>query len=291
MEIISLLLAPVALISFIWLIITAFKKSLPWGFWVLLGPLLLSSISFVFIQPNGIISILVIALTGFIPSISFAYTCWEEAQKPFLTYIISATLSLLLSVSSLASLGDETLEDLISQTQRGMISELDAAKRMQKLIQQMENNTSLSEQEKLSIRTAQNIIKQVEKNLSNDPDYYNRDSEEGSQQNLAAREAQRKKEEAIKKLQEKLNQRKTNEKTQTAKKPLNLPTIKKSEVRKYLGSTVIIITLQGLQHKGILKDFDEAGYSVILEKERKTGKLQFKIHMSDIKKILLYIDE
>lgn len=291
MEIIGLLLAPVVLISFIWLLVRAFKKSALWGFWVLLGPLLVVILAILFIQPGSVISILLISLVAFIPSISFAYKCWEEAQKPFLTYIISSVLSLLISVSSLASLGEDTLASLISQAQQGVINEQDAAKRMRQLIQKMENSGTLSAHEKLSMRTAQNIIKQVEMNLSNDPQYYSRESVDEYERDIAAREAQLKKEEALKKLQEKLNQRTITEKAPPLKKPRTLPEIKKSEVKQYLGSTIIIVTTQELKHKGLLTDFDDEGYNVILEKERKTGKLRFRIHMSDIKKIYLYIDE
>ncbi len=291
MEIIGLLLAPVVLISFIWLLVRAFKKSAAWGFWVLLGPLLIVILAAVFIQPDSIMSILLVSLVAFIPPVSFAYQCWEEAQKPFLTYIISSVLSLLLSVSTLASLGDDTLESLISQAQQGIINEQDAAKRMRNLIRQMENSASLTGQEKLTMRTAQNIIKQVEMNLSNDPEYYSRESVEEYEQDIAAREEQQRKEEARKKLQEKLNQRTVKEQIPAPKKPRTFPEIKKSEIRKYIGSTIIIITTQGLKHQGKLTGFDEEGYNIIFEKERKTGKLRFKMHMSDINKVYLYIDE
>ncbi len=291
MEIIGLLLAPVVIISFIWLLVRAFKKSAAWGFWVLLGPLLIVILAAMLIQADSIISILLISLAAYIPPVAFAYKCWEEAKKPFLTYMISSVLSLSLSVSTLASLGDDTLTSLISQSQQGIINEQDAAQRMKRLIRQMENSASLTPQEKLTIRTAQNIIKQVEMNLAKDPLYYSRESAEEDRQDIAEREAQRKKEEALKKLQEKLNQRTAKETTPTQKKPRTFPKIKKSEIRKYIGSTIIIITMQELKHKGILRGFDEEGYNIILEKERKTGKLQFKMHMSDIKKIYLYIDE
>jgi len=204
-EIIGLLLAPVVLISFIWLLVRAFKKSAAWGLWVLLGPLLIVVLASLLIQLDSIISILLISLVAFIPPISFAYKCWEEAQKPFLTYIISSVLSLLLSVSTLASLGNDTLTSLISQAQQGIINEQDAAQRMRRLIQQMENTASLTAQEKLTMRTAQNIIKQVEMNLSRDPEYYSRESVEEYEQDIAAREAQRKKEEAQKKLDKRKN--------------------------------------------------------------------------------------
>jgi len=288
-EIIGLLLTPVVLGGFIWLIITAFKKSSTWGIGVFIGPLVITIFSSILIQPSGIISILLISLIAFIPPSLFAYKYWERAKNPFLSYIISSALFLIISVSTLASLGDDTLESLITQAQQGAINEQDAAKRMRKLIQQLEDTSSLTEQEKLSMRTAQNIIKQVEINLSNDPEFYNRTDVEQYEQDIAMREAQKRKEDAKIKLQEKLNQRTTIEKIPTAKKPRTFPTIKKSTITEYIGSTLIIITKKGYKQKGLLIGYDETEDKLILEKKRKTGKLKFKIHMFDIKTIYLYI--
>jgi len=291
MEIIGLLLAPVVLISFIWLLVSAFKKSLAWGFWLLVGPLFVILLSILIIKPTSIVSVLLVSLLAFIPPISFAYKCWEEAQKPFLTYIISSVLSLLISVTTLATIGDDTLESLIAQTQQGQLNKENAAQRMRTLIENIEDSASLSEQEKLTMRTAKNIITQVEKNLAADPDYYNKDSDAQYQQDLAQIEEQRKREESIKELETKLSQRKALENKPQPKHTKTLPIIKKSEIKKFIGSKVIIITPQNIKHEGTLAGFDEETYSAVLEKERKTGKLKYKLHMSDIKTIYLFIDE
>lgn len=291
MEIIGLLLAPVVLISFIWLLITAFKKSLPWGFWLLVGPLFVILLSILVIKPDSIVTVLLVGLISFIPSISFAYKYWEEAQKPFLTYIISSVLSLLISVTTLASIGDDTLENLISQTQQGRLNKEDAAQRMRALIKKIEDSSSLTEQEKLTMRTAKIIINQVEQNLASDPDFYKKTSDAQYQQDLAEIEAQRKREESIKELENKLSQRKALENKPQPKKPRTLPVIKKSEIKQYIGSKIIIVTTKDIKHDGTMSGFDEETYSVILEKERKTGKLKFKLHMSDVKTIYLFIDE
>ena len=291
MEIIGLLLAPVVLISFIWLLITAFKKSLPWGFWLLVGPLFVILLSILVIKPDSIITILLVGLLAFIPSISFAYKCWEDAQKPFLTYIISSVLSLLISVTTLATIGDDTMEGLISQTQQGQLNQEDAAQRMRALIRKIEDRSSLTEQEKLTMRTAKNIISQVEKNLANDPDYYKKDAETRDQEDRARFAAQRKREESIVNNAKELSLRKALENKPQPKKTRTLPTIKKSEIKQYIGSIVIIATIKNIKHKGTLTGFDEETYSVILEKERKTGKLKFKLHMSDVKTVYLFIDE
>ena len=291
MEIISLLLAPVILGSFIWLLVRAFKKSLPWGFWLLFGSLVIYVLAILIIPQNSLIGIIAASLLSFAPTIHFGYKCWEEAQKPFLTYIISSVLFLLFSASMLASLGEDSLKTLINQAQKGQISEEEAAKRMRPLIQKIEDSSSLSEHQKLSIRTAMNMINQVEQNLAEDPDYYKRETNADYQRDLSNIEAQRKREESIKNLESRLSQRTAIENKLQAKKPRSFPTIKKTELKKYIGSTIIIETTTNIKHTGILIGFDDETYSAILEKERKTGKLKFKIHMSDIKTIYLFVDE
>ena len=291
MEIISLLLVPLVFTSFIWLLITAFKSSIPWGLLVFFGPIVIAVLGIIIVQPSSVISILLISLVSYLPAIAYAAKHWEAAKKPFLTYMSVSIISLLISVSTLAALGDDSLDQLINQATLGQINEKEAADRMRIIIRKMEESGSLSERDKLSVRTAQNIIKQVEMNLDKDPLYYSRESVEEYEQELAQREAERKRKEKIRKLQEKLNKRVTTDKPPPQKKPKVLPEIKKSEIRKYIGSEVIIVTNTNLQHKGLLKGFDEEEYKAVLEKERKTGKLIFKIHMSDIKKIFLYIED
>ena len=291
MEIIGLLLAPVVLGSFIWLLIRAFKKSIFWGLWLLLGSLVIAVLAILIIPQNSLIGIIAASLLSLAPTIHFGYKCWEQEQKPFLTYIISSALFLIFSASMLASLGDDTLEALISQAQKGQLSEEETAKRMRALIQKVEDSSALSEQQKLSMRTAMNMINQVEQNLAEDPDYYKRETNADYQRDLASIEAQRKREESRKNLESRLSQRTAVENKPQAKKPRIFPTIKKTEIKKYIGSTIIIETTTNIKHTGILIGFDDETYSAILEKERKTGKLKFEIHMSDIKTLYLFVDE
>ena len=291
MEIISLLLAPVILGSFIWLLVRAFKKSLSWGLWLLCGSLVIYVLAILIIPQNSLIGIIAASLLSFAPTIHFGYKCWEDAQKPFLTYIISSVLFLLFSAPMLASLGEDTLESLIHQAQKGQVSEEETAKRMRALIQKIEDSSALSEHEKLSMRTAKNMINQVEQNLAKDPDYYKRETNADYQRDLSKIETQRKREESRKNLESRLSQRTAIENKPQAKKPRSFPTIKKTELKKYIGSTIIIETTTNIKHTGILIGFDDETYSAIIEKERKTGKLKFKIHMSDIKTIYLFVDE
>jgi len=291
MEIISLLLIPVVLVSFIWLLIVGFKKSIGWGFLLLVGPLLVFILSAFVIKPNSIVSILFVSLLGYIPALAFAYKNWADVQKPFLIFFIASSLMLTFSLTTLSKIADNSLEQLISQSQQGQLNPEDAAKQMRKIIQQLEDGSSISEQDKLIIKTAKNIITQVEANLASDPDYYNKSLNQSYQNDLQKLEEQRKREAKLKKLEERLNKRKEVENKPIVKKQVNYPVIKKSEVNQYLGSKVIVVSSKNIQHKGLLTGFDEETYSLILEIERKTGKLQFKMHMSDVKTIYLYLEE
>lgn len=291
MEIIGLLLAPIAFGGYIWLLVRAFKTSLSWGFWLLLGSLIIYIATALVVDTSSIMGIIVASALSLGPSIHFASKHWETAQKPFLTYLISSVLFLVFSASIIANLGSPTLEKLIAQTQKGEISKEEAAQQLRRLVQSDEDSSALSEQEKLSMRTAKNIITQVEKNLEEDPDYYKRETDLDYQRDLANIEAQRKREASRKKLESRLSQRQALENKPQEKKPVVFPVIKKNEVKKYIGSKLIVETITGVKHTAFLKDFNEESYRIILEKERTTGVLKLKIHMSDIKSIHLIVDE
>ncbi len=291
MEMISLFLAPIVLAGFIWLLIVGFKKSLPWGFGLLVSTLTILLLAILFIQPNSITSISLITLAVYIPAIIFVRKNWDEAHKAFLTYFISSLLSVLISINTLTADSENNLELLITQVQHGKISEEDAALRMRAIIEKIQDSSSLSEQEKLVVRTAKTIITQVEENLLKDPDFYNKTINHDYEKDLAKLEAIRKREEALRKLEERLNKRNAIEVETQPKQQKVLPTIKKSEIKNYIKSKVIIETVKNIKHRGIIKDFDDDSYSVIIELERKTGKLNYKIHMSDIKTIYLYVNE
>ena len=291
METLALLLVPVTFIGFIWLLIVGFRTSLPWGFGLLIVPLAFLLLAILFIRPDNIFSVFAITLAVYLPAIIFARKNWEEAHKAFLTYFISSFISVLISVTTLNTNNENNLELLISQVQQGIISEVDGAHQMRTIIENIEDSSSLSEQEKLVIRTAKTIITQVETNLAKDPDFYDKTINNDYQKDLAKIEAQRKKEESLKKLEERLKKRIEAEKIVQPKETKHLPIIKKSEIKKYIKAKVIITTVSNRKHQGMLKDFDEEGYNVILEKKRKTGKFIFKIHMSDIKTIHLFVDE
>ena len=290
MEIISLLLLPIAFISFIWLLVVGFKISIPWGFGLLVAPLAIILFSVLLIEPTSIASISLVAVVAFIPAIFFAYKNWEEAHKAFITYFVSSFLSILLSINSLSNMGNNELETLITQVQQQQIEEQDAAPRMRAYIESIEDSSSLSEQEKLVIQTAKTIISQVESNLEKDPDYYNKSINQEYEKDLAKLEAQRKKEASLQKLQQRLSQRNEKEKVTEPTQPITLPEIKKDEVKKYLGAKVIVESTKNIKHRGILKSFDDESYSLIIEQEHKSGKLNFKIHMSDIKIIYLNVN-
>lgn len=291
MEIFGLLLAPVALIGFIWLLIIGFKKSLGWGFWLFAGPMLVFMLAVLFIKPSGMLSILLLSALGYLPAISFAYKNWEDARKAFLVYIIPSVLSLLVSVNTLSSISNNNLELLIDQAQQGKLNPEDAARKIREAIQNMDINSSLSEQDMLVMKTAKNIVTRVEANLASDPDYYDKEANKEYQRDLAKIEAQRKRDAAKKNLENMLNQRKIEENKPKAKKATVYPKIKKSEIKKYIGSNVIILTTQNVKHHALLKGFDDETYRIILEKEHKSGKLLFKVHMSDVKTIFLYVEE
>ena len=107
------ILALVSLVSFIWLLVVAFKESLIWGFLVFLfSPL---------------------------SAIAFAIYHWNEAKKAFLVYFTSLVIFSVMFFSVFAKMGGletiETTHKTAKQLEKGEITEEEAAKRVANQVQ------------------------------------------------------------------------------------------------------------------------------------------------------------
>lgn len=101
------------LVAFIWLVVVAFRESLIWGFLVLL----FSPIS----------------------AIAFAIYHWRESKKPFLVYLVSGVILIVVVWRAMDKMGVidtiETTHKTMKQLEKGEISEDEASKRMADQVQ------------------------------------------------------------------------------------------------------------------------------------------------------------
>ena len=117
----SVLLGLVGLVSFIWLLVVAFRESLIWGFLVFL----FSPIS----------------------AIAFSIYHWDEAKKPFLIYLSATIIFFAIFFNAFNKMGGlemiATTQEAAEQLEKGEISEAEAARRV---AEQMENNIKRMEE-------------------------------------------------------------------------------------------------------------------------------------------------
>ena len=127
----------VALVSYIWLVVVAFKKSVGWGF----GVMLLSPIT----------------------AIIFAIKNWRKSKKPFLIYITTSTACYAYIGYIFVYMGGLEMMDMAQKIQQGKFSEQEAVQFMDKTMDRMATSGMLDEQEKKELHEIQTIFEQMKK--------------------------------------------------------------------------------------------------------------------------------
>ena len=119
----------VSLIGYVWLLITAFKRSVGWGF----GVLLFSPLS----------------------AIIFGLKYWYQAKKPFLVYMVPLIIAVSLSFKVFVSMGGMEMIGAAKQVamgiSKGELSKEDAMKFMHSGINVMENSSSDPKEKKKAV--------------------------------------------------------------------------------------------------------------------------------------------
>lgn len=117
----SVLVGLVGLVSFIWLVVVAFRESVIWGFLVLI----FSPIS----------------------AIAFSIYHWYDAKKPFLIYLAATIVFIAIFFNAFSKMGGmemiSTTQETAEQLEKGEITEVEAAKRV---AEQMESNIKRMEE-------------------------------------------------------------------------------------------------------------------------------------------------
>jgi hypothetical protein len=131
------LAALVALVSYIWLVVVAFKKSVGWGFAVML------------LSP--------------ITAIIFAIKNWRKSKKPFLIYITTSTACYAYIGYIFVYLGGLEMMDMAQRMQQGKFSEQEAVQFMEKTMDRMATSGMLGAQEKKELQEIQGMFQQMKK--------------------------------------------------------------------------------------------------------------------------------
>ncbi len=286
----------IGFITWIWLIILAFKESVSWGLIVLIAPFLLGIIAFLvvgtsMISGGGSFFYYVMTIITLLPFIFFGLNHFSRAKIPLILFIISNLVSVHYSSQMMQSLGMNEMMAIQQDLRSGKISQEDAQARMLAWAEKLEQSGMLSEADKQNLQTMRDLMEKSGKNdFAEDRRLAPKVGERSAADNYDPREEARKREaEAQRRLQAKLAEREKDKSRFTVtKKPVSkFTTIKYAELKNYLGQDIQIIHRNGITHSGTLARILSYQDKIILSKEIGTGHADYALHRADIKTILV----
>jgi len=231
MLIAALVLFAIAMLSYLWLMVEGFKQHVMWGIGIFFIPLV---------------------------SIVFAIMHWQKAKKPFLIYLLSSILMVVVLFEPMTAVITESVE-ITQKVQRGEITEQQGQEMMQQRMMQIfsGNDTVVITDEDL-LTPEEQRIEGLREEL--------RIKNEAALESQAYAEEQAKKEEVIEE--------------QLRKVKVFTP-IKISEVKNYIGKKLRIVSFEGVERQGILRS---AGYDrLTLDRKLAGGQFDFDVLTKDIK--------
>lgn len=276
------------LAAFIWLVIVAFKRSVPWGLAVFFLSLLLAPI----------------------PAIVFAVTNWFDAKKPFLAYLFTMILALVPLMMMGDSVDEEFMMRLNEKVESGEIKENEVVQYIMnpELLDELENKAQdgeiiLNENgEPVLDATASGSESKEEwediKPVVVDPDKVPADKKTGDT-----------------KLEDKKSDDKAQKEEPVEKEPLPYPragevkpdplAIKRkdepkesvrvslSKIANYKGRYFVVTKKDGTQHRGILAKITKS--RIVLERKIYGGTFTYRILRTKIKQLDMlkkeYVDD
>ncbi len=132
---ITLLVSLLALGSFIWLVVIAFKQRVLWGVLVLL------------LSP--------------IAAVVFGITCWRAAKKPFLAYLVSLVAGVGAAGYAFVALGGSQMVDVAQRVEQGQYSEQEAMAFIEQTMGDMEDSGMLSDEDQRELDRMQEMFEEI----------------------------------------------------------------------------------------------------------------------------------
>ena len=275
-------------IAFVWLVITAFKRSVVWGLAVFFLSLLIAPI----------------------PAIVFAVTNWFDAKKPFLAYLLTMILVFVPLVMMSNSVDQEFMLRLQEKVESGEIKEsemmeyINNPELLDELDQQAEgladDGVVLNEQGEPIPNTPDGKSGEEWEDIKpvvEDPDKPGADKPADAK--ATAEKSGKEEPEVIVEEEEYSDYPKRGQVKPdplvTKRKPAPKDSVKVSvsKIGNYKGRYFIITTKSGSQHRGILKKITKS--RIVLERKIYGGTFTYKILKSKIKRVDMlkkeYIDD
>ena len=128
----------IAFSAFIWLVLVAFRERVSWGFLVL------------FFSP--------------ITAVIFAYKYWNEAQKPFVIFIVASTSYFTVIVYLFFTMGGAEMIGMAQRLLQGEFSEQEAVQFIEKTMDRMEESGILTDQDKQKLGEMREVFEEIKGN-------------------------------------------------------------------------------------------------------------------------------
>ncbi len=248
------LLGLVSLVAYVWLVVVAFKRSVGWG----IGVLLLSPIS----------------------AIIFAVKYWQESKKPFLIYIGSISASIAMVFAMFAFMGGFAMMSLASKMSEGEVGEAEVAAFMEQQTDRMEESGQLSEEEREQL---QQVRRRQLQQMTSSRDEATPGTTSGSDQpstNPTPVQSQPQTRQPLPPVAEAPELQNTGP---AATGPRTRDLVRMSEVSRYVGQMLRIVTEDGRSFKGRLVAAN--GNELMFEKRISSGMITVPWDKSEIQSL------
>ncbi|HEC12346.1 MAG TPA: DUF308 domain-containing protein [Acidiferrobacteraceae bacterium] len=240
----------VVLVSFIWLVVVAFKRHLGWGFAVLL------------LSP--------------IAAIIFAIMYWREAKYPFLIYIVAAGIQLSYAFKLFNEMGGGDIFQLAQQVGQGRLNKEQTATEFQRrFADRMLDNEQITQQQ------YEQLLEKLEQ--SGPPD--NQQDEAVTEEMLQRIVSELPETHQKGRVRAKLAAPKAVTVEPIKKEPV---AIFVGDISGHIGRTLIITLRNGLKREGVLTEIK--GATIIIKRPYRGGHTTFKIYRGDIDTVYLRPD-
>lgn len=284
----------IGIISWIWLIVLAFKKSVSWGLFVLLAPFLLGFIAVMLggaamaAGAGGSFMYIITAAT-ILPFIIFGFKHFNDVKIPLILYILVNLTSAYYTNSMINSLGMNEMMAIQQELVTGKITEEEAQQRMLEWAEKLEQSGMLSEEDQRDLRAMRELQEQNQENNRSERSYAPKADEKNTADEYDAyAEAEKRQKESQRRLREKLAARAKDSSRYKIKE--QKPTYFKVsffKIKNYLGREVKITGINNAVHKGTLSRVLSGENRLIISKRINNGRFDFTLHRSDIKLILV----
>lgn len=287
----------VGLVTWIWLIVLAFKQAISWGLTVLIAPFLLGFIAMLvlggtmFAGGSGSFIYIATAIT-LLPFLIFGFKFFRETKVPLILFLLVNIISAYFTAQMMNAMGMNEMMAIQQDMMSGKITEEEAQQRMLAWAEKLEQSGMLSESDQRDLEMMREMMQQQRTGPNtggyDDSHLIPKTGEQSAADKYDPyAEAAKREAESRRRLEQKLAERARDKSRFTRKPEPTYFNVSYFKIKNYRGREVKVTGLNGAVHQGILSNILTAEDKIVVTKELKTGTADFIIHRADIKQILV----